>query len=179
MFLSIFHKVKSKKFIKKKLKNSIFLDFLPLLLLISTNLYLTHSSQDLCRDAKAAGFNFANDPSTCEGYLYCERDASDAITAVHQMICDDPKFPHFLNDGCFSAAEVPCTPLIGTPTPPNPNYAIKLCPDNPSFATSTLLVSDPSHFDGTSILIYFFLIFYSMRSQQIRLARNTSYADQQ
>lgn len=61
---------------------------------------------------------FADDPSGCSRYLYCEYDENNVLLRVHQLRCLDPAFPVFFNDACFSNAEIPC-----------PSESLQICPE--------------------------------------------------
>jgi hypothetical protein len=72
------------------------------------NFYLATSQfQNLCRDARDQGLLFANDPSGCSRYLYCQFDG-DQVIRVNQLLCIDPEFPIFFQDSCFPRSEKPC-----------------------------------------------------------------------
>ena len=104
------------------------------------------SAQNLCGDSDI----FANDPSACNAYLYCERDESNAITTVYQMICDDPAFPNFFDGDCYSqnatANGIECYEGLGNDyalldPPANPDYIISLCPGGESLQKSFIYVN--------------------------------------
>lgn len=58
------------------------------------------------------------------------------------MICDDPAFPNFFEDSCFSndpaTNGIECTETVGTlDITTNPNYVIDLCPASKALNEAT------------------------------------------
>jgi hypothetical protein len=121
------------------------------------NFYSSLQNQDLCAEAKAKGFTFANDPSSCDRYLYCEYNDDGSFKNTLQLSCsaDYPDSPNFFDDGCYTNIPgengIICYETIGSdlrtdltaaPTDPNfnPDYVINLCPGSPNFQESSIMV---------------------------------------
>ncbi|KAG5667613.1 hypothetical protein PVAND_015587 [Polypedilum vanderplanki] len=64
--------------------------------------------QNLCGEARDAGFLFANDPSRCDRYLFCVFNSDGSVLTTHQLTCD-ANFPVFFEDHCYAEGSRECT----------------------------------------------------------------------
>lgn len=77
------------------------------LLLLSHVFAQTSRPQNLCRDARERGSNFAADPSDCSRYLFCD---NNGVTHTRSCAIEAPTLPFFSIDRCVSTNHH-CTPL--------------------------------------------------------------------
>ncbi|CAG9797595.1 unnamed protein product [Chironomus riparius] len=81
------------------------------LLLLSLFSCIYAQSQDLCGSATpepTTGFTFADDPSSCTAYLWCNYRGT-ALVSVHQGNCEAGFNFNAATSSCSPAASLPCT----------------------------------------------------------------------